>query len=295
LNKGMGAAGFFPPLAVMTLHALYSKKRISHVALSTAVHVLGLVAVLALYLFAVKHSSTPDYVKIYFDRQLANRIGPQFNLMGLFDGYLWGRVFAFLYPIWPLVFVAFFQSPKEKGRALAMSAFLTFLVLIASAGMTARHHYILLMPWAAWLLGLILAKVLPWKTENWVKASGVFAVTLVVIAQYIPVSVHGNKPTLAQLEVGRLKKGGLIAEMIRDVPEAPKNFLDSSVYAWYGDVKVSMPDDGKAKSQAAYYLHQSGYEKRDELKRKGWCLHAGYFDGEIWLHCDVIARARIYN
>lgn len=288
LYKGLAATGFLPCLAMLLVTTVWQRKELkTPIALSVAA-IAGTVIATGAYVIAVSHSSVPDFLTLYFSRQFAHRIGPTWAVARLFSGDFWLTLLKYTFYLSPLVLISWWKNPPGISKWMPTTLLLTYLVVLPSAGLFAPHHYIMLMPWIAWLLADGVFSRIPWSTGRLVQVTMAFSVTAVIILQYLPVKVHGAGPLPVHQGIVNLREAGKIDSLILDHPPLSASFLIAGSYAWYGKTPVQYPPlSGIAgpSPRSCYFLHQHYADKQARLKRAGWCKVSTYPEGSLWVDC----------
>ena len=162
--------------------------------------------------------------------------------------------------------------------------FVTVVLMYAPTERNGGQYWIMLFPWAAWLIAQFIDKLLQktlrahWiSTNNLMFVSGTAAIVGVLLIQYLPFRTHSR---LAPPEVAVIKDlphYPNIEGVILDLVDRNPDFASASPLLWYLDRKIEYikaneaPPKAKDKSNFAYVLRINDEKKLSQLQNAGWC------------------------
>ncbi len=262
LCKGMGACLFLPAILLS-----FPKIRTAF-TFSLALVVLSLT-----YFVAIRASSAPDFLSLYYHRQFTLRLGHSFNPWALVSIEFWKRLFHHTHGLIVFIPSALMRYHNDRFHRVLFALLLTSLILIAGNELYPPHHFILILPWIA----CFLSRLVPRKVniDRWMQITAALSVVALFILQYLPIKTHGAGPLDVHSALLKLKEEKKIDSLIFDSPPIPSSFLAAAPYVWYGDVRiVSTPSPS-----TAYYL---SHAHKKDLKLDGWKFIGDFKEGSLW-------------
>jgi 4-amino-4-deoxy-L-arabinose transferase-like glycosyltransferase len=289
LYKGLAAAGFVAPMGIIWLYSILRMPRKDFLAKSALTCLCVCALILVPYVFIVLNSNRPDFFTLYWNYQMLNRIGRDWRLFNLFDPWFWGTLWRDTNYFLPLMLLS--SQPAVRAKTwFPWMMFLTFWYLLSPSRLVGAQYWVYVMPWVAWLLAAGVFSNIKVAIPKLVRGSVIASIVIVFVVQYLPVTVHGGKPSEDELEIGRLSKSKVIDRCLLDSTPTRVDVVTTSRIAWYGDVEVEYPPSNEwtppRRPNGVVLYHMDADRLRDEeYKRHGWCLHREYARTSLWLRC----------
>ena len=108
-------------------------------------------------------------------------------------------------------------------------------------GVNLRHgmqYWLPIMPGIAWLLADGIFRFIPLKCEKLVKGTAFLSVAALFLIQYFPMRTHGMAPTELESIHYPSIPGNPVDVLWMDGTPTYTDFINSSRFAWWGDVEV---------------------------------------------------------
>ncbi|MBS1983736.1 MAG: glycosyltransferase family 39 protein [Bdellovibrionales bacterium] len=292
LQKGLTVLGFGPACALAVLlhpRPLTWARRFSlaSIALLTALSLVGF------YAWILSRSSVPNFLSIYWERQMTHRFAGLWSFAGVWHSDFWQQLQRDTLLL-PLAFVAIFFVGRGLSVTLPLTLFFSFAAMYAPTHRVGSQYSLMILPWVAWLVATVLAAIPGHFVTNasWIKYSGRLALLATFVVQYIPFRTHTYEPGPALLELRALRDHNGVTTAQLDTERLDQNFITSCPLAWYADVRVEYPNPDTtdvpiATADTAYLVASSPRRiaKEPSLRQRGWCLHRDYGRDSIWLAC----------
>jgi 4-amino-4-deoxy-L-arabinose transferase-like glycosyltransferase len=287
MTKGLTALGFLPALAWVGFTAWKeSRDNRRFIFRAIAFFAIAFALVLGSYLGLVLWN-VPEMIHKYWQNQWTNRFRITWDWRLLWNSVFWLRLSReshFL--LFPTMVLALLRRPKGIHWT-PWVLFASFVVLYAPADRVGLQYWVMLLPWLAWGL----ASALPaWKgnSEKLMKGTAVFAWTLFVCVQLVPLRIHGNEEREVTVLQERVRSGR-VRRLVLDIRPEPMNFTYKDKYTWYADVPLEMvylgiavPPPSKA---SGYLLYNASEDRIREVADRGWCLDEVAKDRALFLEC----------
>ncbi len=246
LQKGLTALGFGPvALALLVLTLSLTHQRRQTLALTTVT--LGLTALtLTAYAAAIKSSSLPNFLEIYWSRQVDQRFAKSWDWSLLVSGQFWSSLSKdSLGLVWIVPLALFGLRKRTHSIILPLVLFASFLLMYAPAGRNGSQYSVMLLPPLALLLaagldaGLMrLRPRLQITVERSRQVTQALSLTAVLLLQYLPYPTHHpRKAPEVEILLQLSRDSGLKAVTLVRGDPAP-DFLLAASFAWYADMKV---------------------------------------------------------
>jgi 4-amino-4-deoxy-L-arabinose transferase-like glycosyltransferase len=245
LFKGLTALGFGLPAAALLLGRLW--KAYTHLKLVPAVKrcalsvllCLGTFALVAtLYYVGIKNSSVPDFLDRYWQRQISNRFGKSWTWGGIFNSLFWIRLLKDSHYLLLLMPVAFWRLPKNSFWMWTFLSWLSFVCLYAPAQRIGSQYWILIFPPMSLALAGLFQSWKHFSHHRFQRFTLAFAVSLVVLIQYLPFPTHHPRNPIESSALKSLQKILGHSELIIAGSEEVRSFIYASTFAWYADTLV---------------------------------------------------------
>jgi len=244
LTKGLTVLGFGPAMAYLVVTRLrQNPKDVLFASLSTLALAFG---VLGLYAWGISQSDVPAFIATYLERQWSARfaIATDWTLLYKFHYYKeLARETHYLIVLVPLAL--YFKNkriPSGDARLLPVILLASFVLMYFPTARVGHQYWIMLLPWAAWLIALGLDALLPpsWTEPRLRRFTLTVSVTLVVFLQYIPFKVYKSRvPELApQIALTSAQATSPTSQMWIEDTDHKDKFIRSSLWAWYGGYRV---------------------------------------------------------
>jgi 4-amino-4-deoxy-L-arabinose transferase-like glycosyltransferase len=293
IYKGLTVLGFLPAwLVVAAVHRLPGEPPLEIVKRWGAAF-LGALLPCALYLAALRTSHVPDFLSLYWNRQMTLRFSQTWSWSGLFQARFWWAILRDTHFLAPLAFTAFLPGRSRHHLWLPATLLLSFILMYAPADRIANQYWLMLLPWLAWLIAEGALSRIPFAPGKIIRGTAWAALIAVCLIQYVPVRTHRAEPPLETEELQRLRREGGIRKLTVDAWPGQATFIVGSPFAWYADLEVDYGDRGRLVPSAPdrAYLQLIGgnsrpTQERDiELRRAGWCPHRTYPHSRLLLAC----------
>ncbi len=291
MYKGLTVLGFGFPCAYIVLTRAYRFQKIHlRPLIMAAVCLSSLTFVLSFYWALLKVSNVPDFLELYWTRQVANRFGRSLSLGAFFNGHFWWALCKDTYFLLPLVLLSF--KNQKKGFALPWVMLFSFFLVYGPTERVGGQYWLMVMPWAAWLIasGLenVFSQIRP-SHENLQVITGRAAIMLLCLIQYGPIATHTRFPPGQTPDILRIKSEKKIESLVLGVESDGDNFVNSAPFAWYGGVRVgynlSTHPVPRADGQAMYLNYDKNLRSEISFKEKGWCVFRHYESTTLWTSC----------
>lgn len=289
LTKGLAVGGFLPTLVLVALlrarEAPGNLRPMLRLALSLAA---ALLVVLVLYALAVRASSVPDFLTLYWQKQGAGRIGRAWNWMALWEWPGWAYLRKDTYSLVLLAPAIFTRRESLRRWAVPVCLFSTFAFLYAGSGLAGSQYWLTVLPWVAWMAADGALSRLPFAAGRVAWVTGTLCVILLFVSQYIPLDLRRLPPPLitpAVLAASQLTSHPLVLE----VPGKEINFLGASRLAWYTDKRVRYATDLKdfpADGATLVLLHHEAAPAL--LQAAGYCFVEKREQNALWTRCRSV-------
>ena len=303
MTKGLTVLGFGPAMAYLIVSRIKEAPR--RIFFSAFLCVLTAFMVTALYVGAVSQSDVPQFLPTYFDRQWSGRfaLNSDWKLLGrLFYYKELARETHYLIVIVPVILLLKRRSlPYRDSWLLPLVLLTSFVLMYFPAARVGHQYWIMLLPWAAWIIAVGLDRLLPKMLSEKRLRYSTFAVSVVlaVLLQYLPFHRYKSRaPDLASEIATAAAREDRGLKRIRLVERVEKDaFIRTSLWAWYAGLPVSYVVWGEGLSRAeklvpgdVLVLEQIRDESRAEIHKKasqqGWCLGGEKNESAYWTHCD---------
>ncbi len=293
LYKGLTVLGFAPIFAYLSLRPTWVRRRLQGFDyFSALLCVFGMAVIVGIYVFTIRQSSVPNFLEIYWERQVTSRFGKSPTLLGFFNWrFLW-QLLKDTHFLLPLGFFAF--RTRGQGAALALVSLLSFYALYSPTQRIGGQYWLMTLPWVAWLVALGLEQLLNQfrlSAQTLRKFTLRASLLLVVLIQYGPFPTHSRKPPGQIPAIEDLKKTMQVKSLVMGLPAQEANFVSSASFAWYADLRVSYNLDGEDLSVATpekLYLNFDKNLRSDaDFTLRGWCLDRRYEETSLWKDCSV--------
>lgn len=291
LYKGLTVLGFGPVFAYLALQESFEARKLRRTTLVFSVLCLvGFAALLGIYYFVLKNSVVPNFLEIYWQRQVSGRFGRGINWAGFLN---WRFVWQLMKDTYFLLPIALLTLRSYHQHAmLPLVCLLSFYLLYAPTERIGGQYWLMTLPWVAWLVAVGIEQLLAQSRpgiDKMMRYSGRAAIVLVCIIQYGPWPTHSRRPPGQMPEITHLKKSGQIKNIILGVLEEDANFVNSASFAWYADLRVNYhisPADIPPAENSSVYLNFDKTRRADsDFTRQGWCLDHRYEDTSLWKAC----------
>ncbi len=293
IYKGLTVLGFGPAAAFLVFEAILkrsqSPKRVAVVVLSC----LGLMLLpVLLYLLALKHSSVPNFMTMYFHRQWTGRFQQEMGLGAFFRADFWWVLlrnthFIGVLSLWGM-YRAFREKTAERVPAILL---ISFILMFAPANRIGYQYSLMLLPWVAWLVAFSLEPYLKFDVLSVMKKTSILSVTLVCVVQYLPFPTHKSFPPEELNVLRRLNENGHeIKKIIFDNHDGWVDFTHSAPFPWYGRFEIEYKGAEKAvptsRREWAYLVEHRSSLDRQQLVKNGWCPHEELKERALWIACS---------
>jgi 4-amino-4-deoxy-L-arabinose transferase-like glycosyltransferase len=249
--------------------------------------IVGTAALSGLYLYAIKHSLMPNFLEMYWFRQMTNRFSHGWHLHNLWDGLFWRRIVQDTYQLLYLLPLSFLIWRRGLAFALPMTLLATFLLMYGGGNRIGFQYLIMFMPWIAWLIAQTVLEKIPVSGPALVRSTMYLAIALTLIGQYIPIRVHSMPPPIESADIRELKAHH--PRMVLFVNPPPNNFSVISTYAWYTGLAVDAPKTltplPEPLTPAGDILMYDAAVDPRPLEKQGWCLERRYPNSTLWVPC----------
>lgn len=288
MSKGLTVLGFFPALVWVSwlgLHLRHSRTSACWKRLGYFVATAGVI--LGIYLVVVQWR-VPVMLERYWFNQWTNRFSRQWNWAALWNWRFWGSLNRDShYLLFPAVLLGFWRRPQGAAW-LPWILIGSFALLYAPADRVGVQYWVLLLPWVAWAFATPLFAKSQWKPAKPLMVSAGLALTLLFIAQFMPLRVHGPEDLSVTLLQRRIQEGR-VERVVLDLRPGGSDFTLKDRYVWYTDVPVEMVYEGmpleKPRSKSAYVLYLPSEEMKRNLLAQGWCWDDTVSGRMLFLDC----------
>ncbi|MBI1859577.1 MAG: glycosyltransferase family 39 protein [Deltaproteobacteria bacterium] len=281
LYKGLAGMGFVPVL-VWVCATRVKEKRVR----AAAKFLLAFAAPHFVYWLVLQRSHTPNFLELYWERQMTHRFLELVVITKLISWRGWGELMQDTYYLLLLVPLAFFLSKNRRGLIVPGILLVVYCLLFAKSNLSGEQYWLAVMPWVAWILADGLFARIPWEPERVRKVTGAFAVIAIFWVQYIPFNMH-RLPVPEEVKEIQRRSGGPLVLM---VPRGDIEFLHASRLAWYANVKVLYHRDKEKPlvvvPSGGLTLHATEFGPA-ELKANGLCRGPLFKYSELWVSCQA--------
>jgi hypothetical protein len=167
---------------------------------------------------------------------------------------------------------------------------LGFSVLYAPADRVGVQYWVLLLPWIAWAFAGVLFRGQSWNPRLPLLVSAVFALSVLFLAQFLPVRTHGPEDLALSLLQRKIREGR-VNRVVLDLRPGEMDFTLKDKYVWYTDTDVEMVFAGSpipsSKPETAYVVYYPSEERKNELLQKGWCWKELVSSRAVFLNCPL--------
>jgi len=289
LYKGLTVVGFLPVYVVILILAYEKPWR--RLVTYTALSLFSSFIVFLAYYLAIRSSSIPNFLELYWQNQVTNRFAQDTERSSFFNKYYWIDLQRHTHYLAPLVVISLIYLKKGKRILIPLTLLITFNLIFAMANRVGGQYMVMVLPWIAWLLAEVFATVFPASPRRLAGVTTAFCILGVFVVQYLPFRTHAARPSTAKLEIRKLSDQKAISHVILDIPLTPNlSFVTSSSYAWYGNVDVDyyisknkIPDPNL---DTGYLIHHYFNTRTPALRQKGWCPYERFKYETLWLSCD---------
>lgn len=286
MTKGLTALAFLPIAAAVSAGVgmgswsnLEDRKLFGRNFLRAgALFVGALVFILGIYYWGVTQSRVPDFLDIYWFRQMTSRFSGMWSWSELLGSRFWTALLRDSYYL--IVLIPFFIAKSRARRSYVMSVicFVSFFMMYAPAKRVGGQYNLMLLPSLAWALALGFDEFLAKNVEamSLQKWTGRLAVALVLVIQYLPFATH-YRPVPAPtamirryFELSPALPRSLLIHAVEGVA-----FSSSAPLAWYADVTVCYDSSALADKNASSLLLNLYPAPQPEvlsLDSKRWCV-----------------------
>lgn len=295
--KALSVLGFLPAFAVVWLLGL-KKRGLRSCGKALGLLIAGLAVMLGIYYLGILNSKVPDFLTIYWSRQMTTRFQRIFSVSNIFVGEFWAGLMKSTYWLFPLVILAFRRPWRRPGLLIPASLTLTYIIMYSGNLRFGNQYFIPIWMGSAWLIAEAVAGKIPFPLKKVTFATQTLAVVAVLVLQYIPFQAHGMPPRQAEQSLIELHKTRGIREIWLDGTPSGVDFINSSRFAWWGDVTVEYlnhnePVPAPSASRAYVLFWPQAWDLRSEsLKRAGWCLYKKHPVQSVWLECPLAGESR---
>lgn len=292
MYKGMTVLGFLPVLAFLLLSAFFRAQRSERPRLAglAAVAILSFLAPLGVYAAAISRSHCPDFIQIYWSCQFTHRFGPGWTITRLFKKEYWLHLQKYSYYLTPLALLPLRRITSESRIQIPAILLATFIPMFAGAGLYGGQYLLMVLPWLAWLIAEGIAAWIP--VGEWAlrRSTIVICIAAVFVANYLPVRVHGRGPTADKSAIRDLVVSGTAKRLFIVKASCWDPYTVASPYAWYGEIHVAyFPESSEPlipqKGDAFFFPRSLTTEEKNRFLKSGWCPHASFDTGELWIAC----------
>jgi 4-amino-4-deoxy-L-arabinose transferase-like glycosyltransferase len=288
MTKGLTVLGFLPAILFVAYLGWRNRRERNRAFFNRFGWYDGTAtALVAAYLLLV-HWRAPGLIEKYWNNQWVNRFAHQWDWSLLFGWRFWGSLARDThYLLIPAVVLLLWKRPKGI-QVLPWILLISFAGLYAPADRVGMQYWVMLLPWAAWIVAQSLPSWGNWSSVKWMKRTAGLAVALLFIVQFIPVRVHGREePDLAHLQ-HRVAAGRVKALVLDQRPE-PANFTYLDKYTWYADVPIAPLVENqwvpRATPATGYLLYFPTDEREKQVLAQGWCLDEHFPDRTLFVNC----------
>jgi 4-amino-4-deoxy-L-arabinose transferase-like glycosyltransferase len=288
MTKGLTALGFLPAILFVAFLSWRLKREKIRAFLSRLGWFGGAgTIVVAVYLLLVQWRA-PGLIGKYWNNQWVNRFAHQWDWSLLFGWRFWGSLARDThYLLIPAVLLLLWKRPKGLGW-LPWILLASFAGLYAPADRVGMQYWVMLLPWAAWIVSQALDSWGDWSSTKLMKRSAAMAVVLLFLVQFVPVRVHGRAEPDMELLQKRVATGRVKSLVLDQTPE-PANFTYLDRVTWYGDIPTLAVSETqwppKASSQRGYLLYFPSTEREKQVLEQGWCLDERVGDRVFFVDC----------
>lgn len=292
LMKGLTVLGYFPVLILLWGSHLF-KQNAGFLFKGLALFFSGIFLPVSLYLFSLKHSSTPEFLEIYWGHQVTNRFAKIASFKNLFSSHFWKPLLEDTNYYSILLLLTIPKIFKNKSFQLLGGIALGFVLLYAPNKCSGAHYFIPIIPVLALGVALFFEPYCKFDVFKYAKVWSVVCILAVFILQYIPVRTHGMRPYEGEEYLFSLHTKKNVHTLWIDGTPFYTDFINSSRYTWWGHVKVLYVKNGEPVPQAsqgfAYLLFwKDAYPiRKQSLLEKGWCLIKHFNERSVWLPCPI--------
>lgn len=249
MSKGLTALAFGPVAALSFFWKIRSKVWLTRSLLSLVT--LGVCSsVLSLYYWGIQQSSVPDFLDIYWQRQMSNRFSNAYTLENFFRLEFWSRLLKDTHYLVLLLPFAFWKLKNDTGRWFLATIVCTFILMYAPARRVGVQYWIPLFPPIAIFIAT-LAQRLRFSIRSLQVFTGRFSLAAVLLLQYLPFPTHRiyNSATAHDLKV--LHERGVIDSALLVSSKDTLNFAGRGTLAWYANINVHyLPEEAFSNSRA---------------------------------------------
>lgn len=295
LYKGLTVLGFGPPCAALVFCVEKPKFHLARRLLVGALALAAALLPLTLYVYALKHSAVPNFLQLYWERQITSRFAHTWAWSNIFAPSFWVPLLKNTHFLLPLSLLTVFNWRKRGMRAwLPALCFASFVCMYAPAERVGFQYCLMLMPALAWLIAEAIAPYILAVYPPLLRCTQVFAVAAMLVVQYGPMRTHLAPVPVESADLRALSPDGTRV-LYGDFGRRDRNFLLSTPYMWYGDVHVkyvtSANEIPEANEHALFLKDDSAAPEREaELRQKEWCPWKKYPGSQIWRDCAELAR-----
>jgi 4-amino-4-deoxy-L-arabinose transferase-like glycosyltransferase len=293
--KGLTVLAFGPIAAMLCMSSFVKHKK------NTLWVLLGVCAgasiVLVPYLWGLSQSQIPNFLHLYWQKQISNRFAGAWGILGVFQWNFWKHFFLDTLGVGLLMLVGLWKiKNRSEAFLIPFVLFLTVVLMYAPADRSGAQYGVLYLPWAAWLSAQVIEEILKKYNAAFyidakmlMKLSAMISVSLVCLLQYFPFSTHSRRAPGEVQSIQTLENYASITGILFDLSIQNPEFVSASPLLWYLDrpieyVKMNspLPSASEHKDQI-YVLRHASAARLIEAKAKGWCA----VSPTVYTHCLV--------
>ncbi|MBY0369491.1 glycosyltransferase family 39 protein [bacterium] len=289
LTKGFAAAGFAAPVVFLWILDLSARPTDWKRSLANAgTALLSAGAVFGAYALAIHFSSAPDFLQLYWDRQMTNRLAPAWQIGGLIHWRGWGAMGKDTYQLCWLMPLIFTRWKQAKRCWLPVVLFLSYSFLYASSQLMGTQYWLTVLPWTAWMIADGVFSRLPVSPRRLAIVTGSLSLLAIFLVQYIPVNTRRLQPPQIVPLVQAAAANAPERSPILEVPPHELNFLGASRLAWYTGLRIRYAHNlqelsPETRAETLYLFSHA--EAAKLIKSRGYCPEATREGETLWIRC----------
>jgi 4-amino-4-deoxy-L-arabinose transferase-like glycosyltransferase len=271
--KGLTLLGFGPAAALLVLLYWRSWPQAAICLFATA-------STVGAYWLSIKLSNAPDFLDLYWYRQMTNRFAGSLKLVRLLESRFWWALLKDSYFLLPLVLLSLRKKYlREPLILVSWTLLLTFIFMYAPAERIGGQYWMYLLPWMAILMAASLGDKIIWRFEKWQSATAFIGIAGMFLLQYGSLRTHRlSKPREAEMLQKWSTQLGVRSVYLAQSPLAA-DFMNSAPLTWYADIDVEYANAAipEAPKERALLLYRDlekdlSSEASKSFEAHGWCV-----------------------
>ncbi|MBP7845413.1 MAG: glycosyltransferase family 39 protein [Proteobacteria bacterium] len=275
MAKGLSILGFGPAAFVVLL----SHKKPKKFFITAIVSLIFFAFTIGLYWLSIHLSNAPDFLELYWYRQMTNRFSGSMKWIRLLDTRFWWALIKDSYFLFPLIIFSLSRSNlKNKAIPLCWTLILTYILMYAPAERIGAQYWIYIFPWMAWLISIFVNSKIRINVIACQKYTAFFSILILFFLQYGKISTHRNSKPLESEMISKWSHDfGSSTLYLAQKPFAV-DFMNAAPLSWYSNVDVEFvgeeiptPTRNKSLLLARNLEGSVNYDWINQFKKLGWC------------------------